>query len=387
MEIYKTDGIFDNVLTVEVTDLKYEFLNESDFAIQSITLPSGKTIEASEYTDTISTEGVHEWTYTVLDNRNKMTTKTVTTKIDKTKPTVFLAKGGIVDRDLGKEYIIYGKDVLSGVNKLQYRLTGANTKDWTTVEETDNVSIFLKNPGQTTITFRAYDRAGNMVEKTETVQVEETISCLSNYNGNRFTVSEKAAQLELEAFDPYSGVAARQLKINNGSWSDWVSYDGTYLRMDVTQLEEGMNTFYAKVKDQVGNVSAIEETELVLDQTGPTVISGKVIPYYTNQDQVRVEIETQDNFQSEGWTYTTCIQLSNDQKNWTTYSAKSGSLVLTDWEIPLIDGPQVLYVRAIDNSLNVGGIINNCDGCVTLENVGYGLIIGSLLSSLFFFAF
>lgn len=349
----KTNG---DIYEVEFVNVKYELMTDSDFSIRSITLPNGMVITASEYTDIISTEGENEWTYAILDNRGGVTYKTITTKIDRTPPTATIEKGFIDSFTEGKEYLLKGSDSLSGVNKMEYRLTGATEQDWTTIEGTDQISILLKNSGATTIALRVYDRAGNMTEISKVVTTENSNPCLSNYDGNRFTISDRLAQLELEARDDQSSIVARQYKANDEAWSEWIPYDGSLIYWDVDLMREGLNTFFAKVKDGAGNISDPQEAEIVYDPVGPTITDAEVIPYYTNQASVEVHVVAEDNYEPEGWTYTTCIQLSNDGTNWTTYSTQTGELTVKDWTIPLVEGEQVLYVRGIDNSLNIGPV-------------------------------
>lgn len=342
-------------LVVEFQDVVYEMISSDDFAITSITLPDGRQINASKYTDTITTEGVNDWSYKILDNRGQLISQTITTKIDKTKPTIQVKEGFIDSFSQGKEYLIQASDVLSGIESIEYELSGANQQPLRSVNGS-TASIVLKNSGATTLKVRATDRAGNTTEMIQTITVDPFNPCLSNYDGNRFIISDRLAQLELEAIDQHSGIVARQYKANDEAWSPWIPYDGSLIYWDVELMREGLNTFFAKVKDGAGNISDPQEAEIVYDPVGPTITDAEVTPYYTNQSSVQVHVVAEDNYEPEGWTYTTCIQLSNDGTNWTTYSTQTGELTVKDWTIPLVEGEQVLYVRGIDNSLNIGPV-------------------------------
>ena len=348
-------GTIDDVVNVRVTNWRYELISDSNFGIQNIQLPNGTTVNASSYSHIISEEGIKEWEYKVIDNTGKETPYTITTKIDKTKPTIQVKEGFIDSFSQGKEYLIQASDVLSGIESIEYELSGANQQPLRSVNGS-TASIVLKNSGATTLKVRATDRAGNTTEMIQTITVDPFNPCLSNYDGNRFIISDRLAQLELEAIDQHSGIVARQYKANDEAWSPWIPYDGSLIYWDVELMREGLNTFFAKVKDGAGNISDPQEAEIVYDPVGPTITDAEVTPYYTNQSSVQVHVVAEDNYEPEGWTYTTCIQLSNDGTNWTTYSTQTGELTVKDWTIPLVEGEQVLYVRGIDNSLNIGPV-------------------------------
>ena len=90
-ESYISNSLGKKVFEVELKDLKFELLNDStDFRVESIVLPTGEIVNEKFYTDIISKEGINNFTYKVLDSRGKETVRTVTTKIDKTAPTLNL---------------------------------------------------------------------------------------------------------------------------------------------------------------------------------------------------------------------------------------------------------------------------------------------------------
>jgi hypothetical protein len=52
------------VYTIKWTNVHYELLDNSDFAIKEIILPSGQIVYQNSYTDTLTKEG--QYTYTVI---------------------------------------------------------------------------------------------------------------------------------------------------------------------------------------------------------------------------------------------------------------------------------------------------------------------------------
>gem|GEM_PF-6280589 len=60
---------------------------------------------------------------------------------------------------------------ISGIQKIEYKLDGAETKGWTNYTE----PFFVKKEGLTTVTSRAYDKAGNVSdEKSKVVRLDKT---------------------------------------------------------------------------------------------------------------------------------------------------------------------------------------------------------------------
>ena len=140
------------------TDLKYELLDNDDFAITKIELPDGTYKTVKTYTDTISKEGINTLSYKVHDNRGMITTKTVTTKIDKTKPTLNVSETHA--QSPGEIQLkIQANDTLSGVK--QITLPNGSV----VYGATANYTV----PSSGSYTFKVADYAGNVL--TKTVQV------------------------------------------------------------------------------------------------------------------------------------------------------------------------------------------------------------------------
>ena len=144
----------------EVKNVKYEITDKSDFDIESITLPNGDIINETSYIDRISTEGINTLTYKVLDSRGKETVKTITTKIDKTAPTLNL------DYDKSTEITtqnivvnINASDSLSGFKRI--KLPDGN------YITNSNSTYTISSDGS--YTFECEDVAGNITTKTITI--------------------------------------------------------------------------------------------------------------------------------------------------------------------------------------------------------------------------
>lgn len=174
ISIGKVSGYPETCIEVEVSDVKYELLTDSDIKIADIELPSGEMIKTEQFEDSISTEGVHSWTYRVTDNRGVTFEKTITTKIDKTKPTLTITPDAQNDHTYEQTYHLSGFDELSGVKKIDYKLTGATNQEWTTFEG-DEATVTVSKAGRTVLTARVEDQAGNQYETTLPIQIDQEI--------------------------------------------------------------------------------------------------------------------------------------------------------------------------------------------------------------------
>lgn len=161
-------------ISIKLTGLSYSIVDDSDFSIESIILNDGTLIEnVKEYTDVITEEGVHTLNYKVIDNRGAYTEKTITVKVDKTKPTLDL-NYNLDDIYTNKELIvnINASDSLSGLKHIRH-------PDGTTVSSSNSSFKITKNG---TYTFQSEDVAGNIQSETlnitgidEIVEAEESV--------------------------------------------------------------------------------------------------------------------------------------------------------------------------------------------------------------------
>ena len=145
--------------TTRLVDIEYSIDDDSDFAINSIELPSGQIIEnVKEYTDTITEDGIHNLTYKVLDNRGKITEKSITVKVDKTAPTLNLNyNANITNQNISVN--ISASDTTSGVKRIKL----PNGNYITNLNSTYTIS------GDGEYIFECEDIAGNITTKTITI--------------------------------------------------------------------------------------------------------------------------------------------------------------------------------------------------------------------------
>ena len=152
-------GYYGEWYKAEFVNVNYEISDDSDFAINSIELPNGQIINnVKEYRDIISEDGIHNLTYKVIDNRDKITQKTITVKVDKTAPTLNLNYNtNITNQNIVVN--ISASDATSGVKRIKL----PNGNYITNLNSTYTIS------GDGEYTFECEDVAGNITTKTITI--------------------------------------------------------------------------------------------------------------------------------------------------------------------------------------------------------------------------
>ena len=177
-------------ISVKVTDLKYECLDTNDFAIQSIELPDGTIIEDTSYSYKIEEDGIHNLTYKVLDNRGKITEKTITVKVDKTTPTLDLN----YNTNITNQNIIVNisaSDATSGVKQIKL----PNGNYITNLNSTYTIS------GDGEYTFECEDMSGNITTKTISINNIDKEKPNVNIDKNNTDWTNKPVKININSRD------------------------------------------------------------------------------------------------------------------------------------------------------------------------------------------
>lgn len=117
---------------------------DNDSGMDSIQLPSGEWVKGDNATFTVSENG--RYPFKLKDKAGNINSTSINiTEIEKLS--------------------------ISGIQKIEYKLDGAETKGWTNYSE----PFFVRKEGLTTITSRTYDKAGNVSkESTRMVKLDKT---------------------------------------------------------------------------------------------------------------------------------------------------------------------------------------------------------------------
>ncbi|MFB5679161.1 OmpL47-type beta-barrel domain-containing protein [Paenibacillus terreus] len=211
----------------------------------------------------VTQEGIIIYARTVDNAGNIGPISELDTKIDKTAPTA----PTITTDKTGKSNtavtvsIVPGTDARSGVARTEYALSGATVSDW----KTYSASFKVDNEGQTTVSARTVDNAGNISSvKTVIIHIDKTGPAKPTIVPSK-TLSNAAILVEIvPAAD--SDLSGTEFKLDGAVTQNWQAYSG---RFSVPAVE-GETTITARSFDDVGNLSDISTAAVKIDTTKPT---------------------------------------------------------------------------------------------------------------------
>ncbi|WP_336786121.1 OmpL47-type beta-barrel domain-containing protein [Paenibacillus sp. MMO-177] len=234
--------------------------------------------------------------------------------------------------------IVPGTDAETGVNRTEYSLTGATTLSWTTYTG----PIKISSSGQTTISARTIDNAGN-ISKTESavVKIDQTppVTPTVNLSANGWSPGAVTVTLSAASDPGGSGVQRREYSLTGATTADWTAFTGTLI-----VSSQGQTTVHVRDIDEVGNISAEGTAVVKIDAAGPaaptiTPASGS----WSSADVVVVIVAGTDTGGS-GVNRTEYKLTGASNLNWTTYN----SPILLGAE-----GQTTVEARTIDNAGNI----------------------------------
>lgn len=175
-----TNWVAEATLTASVSD--------SQSGPRDITLPDNSKVNENSATYKITQKGTY--TFKATDNvGNQGTSSVVVNRIDEAKPIVSIS--GDINNWINRDALVNlaASDSESGVNRIEYKLSGATIKGWTTY----TTGIVVQNEGVTTITARSYDNVGRVsderaaeirIDKTKPTVTPSTANITDNRNIN-----------------------------------------------------------------------------------------------------------------------------------------------------------------------------------------------------------
>ena len=229
-------------------------------------------------------DGAHTVEIMAVDNAGYEGIATVTFTVDTTKPTVMIdsPSNNKATSETSMNVIWTGSDATSGIRGYQYRI---GSSGWS--EESMELSALFAGlaEGPHTVIVRAYDKAGNYVERSVTFIIDTadtnppTITIDSPTAGELF--GENIVVVRWTGNDVPSGVKGYKYKLNDGAWSE----NTTMTSHTFTGLADGKHTVQVRAYDLAGNfVEAY--VDLFVDTTDPEIIahtpSGMGVPVDTS---------------------------------------------------------------------------------------------------------
>ena len=301
-------------------------------------------------------------------NGNCTGTRTVgVNTIDKQKPTASVS--GIPSNWVNTNVTatVTGTDPshnCSGIAKAWWRI---NNGSWQYKNST-TASVTLTESGAHKFDYAVTDRVGHdSPTLSTTVYIDKerpTINSLTpvgtTSSSGMLLVGGSATSVtyDLTVTDVYSGVKSYNYAWNNNPWLSYeIAWPGNRLTVPISgAVPNQINELWFRVMDGAGNWRTWTPG-LLYDTIGPTINQSQIVitPYYNNKTTANVKVTAKDNFQDAGYTYVKYIYLSNDNSNWTKYTATNNSINV-NWNTRTPDGTYTLYVKAEDSLGNIGAV-------------------------------
>lgn len=217
----------------------------------------------------------------------------------------------------------------SGIHHYEYSLDGGA---WIGCP-TNDPSVAITKGGETTVTARAVDGAGNASTDTVSAKVyvdnvapnKPTISpSFGGWTNQNVTVTLK------DNGDTYSGVNRTEVSTDGGAYSQYANA--------VTLSAHGIHTVAGRVVDNVGHISAVEQQKVYIDKVAPTISNVSQTP-------------------SENLTMTLNITASDADsgvKGYAVTSANSAPAASAfSTTMPTVNKNGTYYVWVLDNARNL----------------------------------
>lgn len=216
-------------------------------------------------------EGVHNIAYRAVDRAgNKEAAKVLSVTVDNTPPETAVTpvqKIYVVEdtklASTSSTFSVTANDAVSGVDKIYYSVDGGAEQEYTG-------PIKFEQGGSHTVKITATDKAGNKSDEySYVVNVDNKAPVVKIIESMPFLVVEgknyakKGTTFTVKATDPEAGVNKVLVKLDGQG--DFMAY------ADAIEFNSaGKHTIEAKAVDNVGNESAVETLEVLVDVVPPT---------------------------------------------------------------------------------------------------------------------
>jgi hypothetical protein len=250
----------------------------SDVTIELTATDSGSGVDYISYRIESGSETIYGTPFTLSDEGsttiyfksydvagNIENEDSVTISIDKTPPSISINLDGLLN--LNGWYVsdvtvsLTADDQVSGVYIIQYN----DGNEWLTYSDPFIISL----EGITELYYRAYDNAGNLVNKSQELKIDktgpETTASVSGTIGlnNWYTTD---VIIELSATDEASGVDYIYYWLNDYWHGHYISYDDPF-----TISVEGTTIIFFRAFDFAGNQGPDNQVTITIDKTAPSI--------------------------------------------------------------------------------------------------------------------
>ncbi|MEC0333835.1 hypothetical protein GNQ08_30970 [Paenibacillus macerans] len=276
-----------------------------------------------------------------------------------TNPTISVNPPGYTQGNVSVS--IGGSTDITGVASYEYSLQGAHNSGWTVY----NNPITITNPGQTTISARAVDAAGNVSGvSTSSAYIDQTGPTEPAVYISRSDWSNTDVMVGISSHgaDSQSGVSRSEIAVTGATNIGWQTYTGTF-----NISANGQSVVHGRTIDNAGNVGPESTGMVYIDKLAPNLPT----------------ISMDGNWTSSGKTFTLQHGTDNGGSGVNRSQYKLGdSGAWTDYTDPVTVNQEnlVVYARTIDNAGNAGEVAqsNGNIDCtpptqpsITLSETGY----------------
>ncbi|MFB0842211.1 OmpL47-type beta-barrel domain-containing protein [Paenibacillus oleatilyticus] len=185
--------------------------------------------------------------------------------IDRTKPNVPVVTPQTSDwiDAPSVSVAVYGEDGLSGLQRLEYKLSGGATEDWTEYIG----ELRVEAEGETEVRVRAIDKAGNISDESSAiVRIDRTAPDAPMVSVSESGWTRRDVKVDFSGTDRLSGLLKYQVKLGADSpWQDVTPGDS------VTVTAEGETTVTARAVDRLGHIGPEAAVRVRIDRTAPTI--------------------------------------------------------------------------------------------------------------------
>ena len=294
-DTYKNTGVPESELTTEYsgedwTD-KYVYVKLDYYTSQYLSMKIGDTDIIGKKYFFIADQGEKTTTVKAVNVSEKEVTASVTTKIDRTAPTVSLSNtsGGSWTNKAVTVTATITETGGSGIEKIEYSSDKSTWYDsWTSITSNIATKEWAKENRNVTMHVRVADKAGNESQISST-NIKQDVTAppkptVTNTSGGSWT--NVAVTVGATSADASSGSGTDHLEYNIGSgWvKDWTS-TGTNTASKNWSKANRNYSMQIKAIDKAGNTSEIATSAVKIDINPPSMgthchYSGRKFRYY-----------------------------------------------------------------------------------------------------------
>jgi hypothetical protein len=233
-----------------------------------------------------SNDGAHTITYWSVDNAgNVEAPHTCTVKIDTTAPRTSASGADAAWHNTPVTVSLAATDTGSGVASIQYSTDGGAT--WTTGDK-----VVVSAEGETTVDYRATDKAGNTeAVQSVTVKIDTTAPQASASGAIEGAWCRVPVLITLTAADEPGGSGVASITYSLDGMSTTVP--GGSAPVSVPASPNAHHTLTFQASDGAGNQSVAQSLSFTIDTTGP--VTKAKLTYARANHAVRLPYKATDN--------------------------------------------------------------------------------------------